>query len=485
MLFSRIKYLILTLSFIACFGHTTFAQPTGSDRQPAYDAARIYKAMAKAQRGESIVIGVIGGSITMGSAASSVSKRWANLMTDWWKTKFPLSNVTLVNAGIGATGSGIGAHRIQADLLSKNPDFVVVEFSVNDAYDIVSSQTMEGLMRQILVADNHPGVMMLILKQQNGASSLYYHKPVALNYHIPYISYAEWIGSKIAQDGVSLASLYSDGLHPVDLGMRYISGFITEELDSIYAHLPADSLLPAIDTNLPAAKFSDVFENTYVYNNTSLISIVNTGWENSNTGWVSSTPNSKLDFEVFGNAISFLYTRHNTSNRGYVEMWIDDGAHQIFDAYWSATWGPATIFALIAENLDSGKHIVHANILSYHNYNSTGNFFEIKNILTAGNITPDFTVGSTATKPDFTIKVFPSAIKSSLQVLYSVPQSSKVTISIVSFTGQYLAAIASKSVEAGSHSEQIDTHQLGLARGMYLMVMKVNGKTVASKFMVE
>jgi hypothetical protein len=54
-----------------------------------YDSTRIFHAMAKARRGEPVVIGVIGGSITAGTAASTEAHRWANLMTDWWRTTFP------------------------------------------------------------------------------------------------------------------------------------------------------------------------------------------------------------------------------------------------------------------------------------------------------------------------------------------------------------------------------------------------------------
>jgi len=48
-----------------------------------YDTTRILNVMDKARRGEPITIGVIGGSITAGYAASVENKRWANLMTDW------------------------------------------------------------------------------------------------------------------------------------------------------------------------------------------------------------------------------------------------------------------------------------------------------------------------------------------------------------------------------------------------------------------
>ena len=40
--------------------------------------------------------------------------------------------VCYCNAGIGGTTSEFGAARVGTDLLEERPDFVIVEFSVND-----------------------------------------------------------------------------------------------------------------------------------------------------------------------------------------------------------------------------------------------------------------------------------------------------------------------------------------------------------------
>jgi hypothetical protein len=51
-----------------------------------------------------------------------------------------------VNAGIGATDSDYGSLRAQRDVLSKNPDLVIIEFAVNDiGGDTTLDDTYEGL----------------------------------------------------------------------------------------------------------------------------------------------------------------------------------------------------------------------------------------------------------------------------------------------------------------------------------------------------
>ena len=58
---------------------------------------------------------------------------------------FPHSETRLVNAGLGGTGSLSGAFRVQRDLLQAEPDVVIVEFAVNDAW--VDGAAYEGLLR--------------------------------------------------------------------------------------------------------------------------------------------------------------------------------------------------------------------------------------------------------------------------------------------------------------------------------------------------
>ena len=105
------------------------------ERATAYqegDLSRIAAAMRKAEAGEAVTIGVIGGSITQGSSATGQDGCYAALLEKWWEDTFPEAEITFINAGVGGTGSYLGVHRVEEDLLSCEPDFGVGEFSVND-----------------------------------------------------------------------------------------------------------------------------------------------------------------------------------------------------------------------------------------------------------------------------------------------------------------------------------------------------------------
>ena len=134
----------------------------------AGDTARLQHALAKGRRGEPVTVAVIGGSITAGARASAPEKNYGGVLAQWWRETFPNAKIELVNAGIGATGSNYGALRAQRDLLARRPDFVVVEYGVNDPNARSSAETLEGLIRQILKQPQQPAVVLLFMMHRNG-----------------------------------------------------------------------------------------------------------------------------------------------------------------------------------------------------------------------------------------------------------------------------------------------------------------------------
>ncbi len=362
----------------------------------SYEPARIYRAMAKGRRGEDLVIGVIGGSITQGYAASTISNRWANLMTDWWEEKFPSSNVTLVNAGWGGTGSDIGVHRAYDDLFVEEPDFIVIEFSVNDSEGELAAKMMEGLVQQAILCESAPGIMILLLKTEDGHTAEASHKPIGKFYNIPMVNYADRIDAQLATDGLSLSDIYSDGTHPNDAGMVYIANFIKEKLDSIYGTLPeSDDDLPEIDTVISATVIGDVFSRTFQFFPDNIIPMENDGWSTASTGWASGTPGDQVDFKLKGNAISLIYPQILSSGRGRAEVWVDDCDKTTIDCWMDEDWGTRYAYVLVDEDLDDSYHTLHIKTLSESS--TSGNNVQIERLMVAGNIGGVMPIAKTST----------------------------------------------------------------------------------------
>ncbi len=98
---------------------------------------------AKAERGDTVKVAYLGGSIT-----AQPGYRVQSL--DYFKKTFPNAKFEEINAAIGGTGSDLGVSRIEHDVLRFKPDLLFVEFAVNDAgakpEEIVKS--MEGIVRK-------------------------------------------------------------------------------------------------------------------------------------------------------------------------------------------------------------------------------------------------------------------------------------------------------------------------------------------------
>ncbi|MBN2523980.1 MAG: T9SS type A sorting domain-containing protein, partial [Bacteroidales bacterium] len=351
-----------------------------------YDTTRIFHAMDRARNGEDITIVTIGGSITAGTAASTIDNRWTNIITEWWQSTFPESTVILKNMGIGGTGSDIGTHRMQEDVLDFDPDFIVVEFAVNDGSpNVQSEKMMEGLIRQALEDENLPGVMMLLLMQQSGATAQASHKLVGNYYDVPMVSFADSIQVRVDRDGILLSDVFNDPVHPNDLGMQYIADFIIEELTLIYNALPTEGEVPDIPATIPDVRLTDTYAHCYMYTVNSLVPLTNDGWYVDGNKWKAEEEDNEISFTVDGNAISILYTRHNTDNRGQVDIWVDEMAPKTLDAYWTETWGPGIVFGLIEEDLPDGEHTLHIRVNGNNTGGGTEHYFEILNVNKAGN----------------------------------------------------------------------------------------------------
>ena len=117
---------------------------------------RLKNCMKRAEAGEELTIGFLGGSITQGSLATTMENTYAYRVFTWWKQTFPKANFHYVNGGIGGTTSHYGVSRAVTDVLMYQPDFVVVDFSVNDEADTFFQETYEGVVRKLLSWDSKP-----------------------------------------------------------------------------------------------------------------------------------------------------------------------------------------------------------------------------------------------------------------------------------------------------------------------------------------
>ena len=322
-------------------GHTTEDMIRRAVVNPG-NTARLADAMKRAQAGEKITIGTIGGSITQGTAASTTDERYANRALQWWAKTFPKAQLDFVNAGIGATDSYIGVHRVDAYLLSKKPDVVIVEFSVNDTDAALNLQTYDSLVRKILQAENHPAVILLFTTQEDGTSLQDTHMQIGSAYNLPMISYKNAVLPEIEAGKFTWKDISPDNIHPNSVGHGIIGELLWSYFNSVYAKLDQIDTSDLTFTAAPVTK--DLYAKGQLLDSKTLTPKTMQGFEQAEVSnqfpndWTTKE-GGELTFEVTGSNIGVLYYKTVDGKSGQYCVYVDDRLIQVLDGDFTGGWG--------------------------------------------------------------------------------------------------------------------------------------------------
>ena len=237
----------------------------------------------KASRGEAITVVSIGGSITQGvKDAEGNDRSFGKLVSEWIAEKFGVE-VTNINAGIGSTNSLYGIHRLESDVLSHNPDLVILEYSVNDISSKQSNfpylETYEAIIRRVLEKD-----IALLTAVFGGSGTTFYkdylslHIHSALHYDLPVIDYYSALFRYLESGVISWydendneAGITKDKLHPNTTGHVMIASAMCYYLDDVYNKYQAGEVY---ETAIDIPK-ETLFKNADVYETATFLASTN------------------------------------------------------------------------------------------------------------------------------------------------------------------------------------------------------------------
>lgn len=334
--------------------------------------SRIKNCMRRAKAGEHLTLGFLGGSITEGSLSSSPEKCYAYLVVEWWKETFPQAELSYVNGGIGGTTSHYGVARAVTDVLMYRPDFVVVDFSVNDEPNAFYQETYEGLLRKILGWSSAPAVLLLNnVYYDTGKSAQEYHNAVGDYYQVPHVSIKNTLYQDILKGKYRREELTPDGPHPSDKGHFLVAKQITGVLEQIRALLHE----PEEDCGIPEPMTKNAYENarrlTIREISPKLLGFLTDAGEKRGhldhfkNGWIGKKAGDSILFEVAASCIAVQY-RKSVRRPALSAVLVLDGDEEhpkLLDGEFGEDWGDCQYLEPVLHHGERKRHTVKITVL--------------------------------------------------------------------------------------------------------------------------
>ena len=337
---------------------------------------RIAKVLKKAENGNPITLGYLGGSITQGSLSSTPDTCYAAMTTKWWREQYPQAEITYVNGGIGGTTSQFGAARVESDILAYEPDFVVIEFSVNDDNNLFFRETYEGLVRKVYTSKTAPAVLLVHnIFYEDGRNAQDQHETIGRYYNIPCVSMKTSVYQAIAHGKIAVRDVTPDDLHPNDAGHALLANLITNFL----AKVQKEEVPTVTDTEraaevLPKPITANAYQNSVryqVYNSKpELKGFVADNAEQKHItdifkrGFIGTKKGDSIRFEVEGTGIAVQY-RKSVKHPACVAKVVLDGDEEsamVLDGNFDETWGDCLYITTVAKHIEEKKHTVEITI---------------------------------------------------------------------------------------------------------------------------
>ncbi len=326
-----------------------------------------------------ITVGYFGGSITE-------ADKYRKYVNEFLKNTYKENIFTEINAGIGGTTSFLGVYRAEQDILSKNPDILFIEFSVNDMAGVddgdysIYKRTTEGIIRKAV--DGNKDIIIIFLGLTTASMNDYYkkglvppsvceHMKVAEYYNVPYLNAGKTLFDLVEKTGEDIKAYLPDDCHPNDEGGKIYADVVCSFLKTDY-DWQIELKEPLCENNL---------ENAYLM---MAKDYANEEWKISKCSLYGRLPDyiyaykpgSELSLSFFGSAFGIYCTTEKDS--GILEFSIDGKEFKKL-----STWDKyALLFNrahnyIFEKNLEKKLHTLKIRVSEEKDEDSEGNYIRI------------------------------------------------------------------------------------------------------------
>lgn len=311
---------------------------------------------------ETTKITFLGDSITAGSAATSSGNQYVNQFKTWWEDNVSYY-VDVTNAGIGATDSYLGVHRVQADVLDAQPDIIFIEF-INDVDNDFYKSTMDSLIRKCMAAENKPAVVLVEMTMEDGTCPQNIHTEIGKAYNLPIISYHDAVLPEVEAGNIKWADISPDNIHPNDQGHIMLGQMLTSFASKVMENADSAGEPAAFDAESPTGdKYKDA-----VLANRSMVTAKDEGtftdapaFQNFTEGW-GTTAGGSVTFEMEFKNLGILYLRTIDGNTGSATVTIDGEDVGSFNGDFTDGWGDYAKNDEIYTSEETAKHTVTVTV---------------------------------------------------------------------------------------------------------------------------
>ncbi len=344
---------------------------------------------AKFEDKDTLNVVYFGGSITVGSGATSAGNCWREKVGQWFIRTYPGTKVNNFNAGIGGTGSELGYYRAHKDVLAQDPDIVFMEFAVNDVYK--TKQETQFLMESIVrgIQKESPDTYIIFvytseIKNDELKDASKYQEAIAKYYGIPDIDLQPVIEEYLAIEGnVAQGGFFcsSDTVHPSDVGYGLYTDKIIECLETgeyfkapkqkSRSYVEASYQMEPLECKLPR------YDRTY--NNPEVVKLSEGHWTKK-SHWqhgdymFTSTPGATLEYKFSGPILGMLSMV--SDGGGQVKVELDGVDIGTIDTYYKLAGdnpikaSESTVLGYDRKDLSDSEHTLKLTVLNTRNANN-------------------------------------------------------------------------------------------------------------------
>jgi acyl-CoA thioesterase-1 len=193
------------------------------------------RTIAKLIAGTPVVMVAFGDSLTYGWM---VSKGYLDYFKEKIGEKYPDSKVSFINRGIPGDTAQAGTHRVEKDVIRRQPDCTLVQYALNDAFVGYSTEQFKTNIEMIVTKIREQCESEIVLvssvclgsEKENAFIDRFYNQLEALarDYEISFARVHEYWKKKVSE-GVDFESLVQfDNVHPNTEGYRFMAEAVME-----------------------------------------------------------------------------------------------------------------------------------------------------------------------------------------------------------------------------------------------------------------